>query len=212
MTKIGRRQPDGAGAGTASRLAGRIARIVCAAAPAALLSTFLLAPPAARSQGDDDTSEYPVKLAFLYNFTKFVEWPTEAFPNPAAPLNICLVGRDPFEPDIEQDLRGRTVRGHPVALLKFKPGENLKGCHVVFVSRDSGRQAMSIVGSLRGWNTLTVGESKDFAANGGMITLIVEENKLRFEVNLDATKQTHLSISSQLLALARMVKGSPRRE
>jgi hypothetical protein len=194
VIRIGRRRQ----AGTAVRYA-----FVCAI----VISMFLLTPASARAQSDD-SAEYPVKLAFLYNFTKFVEWPAEAFPSPGAPLNICLVGQDPFGYDTEHDLRSRTVGNRPVALLKFKPGQNLKGCHIVFVSADSGRRSMSIVADLRGSDTLTVGESKDFAANGGMISFIVEENKLRFEVNLEATKQAHLSISSHLLALARIVKSA----
>ena len=134
--------------------------------------------------------------------------PSRLFPGPGAPLNVCLVGQDPFKYDAEHDLLSRRVGNRPVALLKFKPGESLKGCHIVFLSADSGRRSMSIVADLRGSDTLTVGESKDFAANGGMISLIVEENKLRFEVNLEATTQAHLSISSQLLALARIVKSA----
>ena len=65
---------------------------------------FLLTPASARAQSDD-RAEYSVKLAFLYNFTKFVEWPAEAFPDRGAPLNICLVGQDPFGYDTPVDSR-----------------------------------------------------------------------------------------------------------
>src|SRR6202047_3829440 len=135
VIRIGQRRQ----AGTAVRYA-----FVCAI----VISMFLLTPPSARAQSDD-SAEYPVKLAFLYNFTKFVEWPAEAYPSPEAPLNICLVGQDPFGYEMEHALRSRTVGNHPVALLKFKPGQNLKGCHIVFVSADSGRGSMSIVADLR---------------------------------------------------------------
>jgi hypothetical protein len=194
VIRIGRRRP----AGTAVRYA-----FVCAI----VISMFLLTPVCAGAQSDD-SAEYPVKLAFLYNFTKFVEWPAEAFPSLGAPLNICLVGQDPFGYDTEHALLSRTVGNRPVVLLKFKPGQNLKGCHIVFVSADSGRRSMLIVAHLRGSDTLTVGESKDFAANGGMISFVIEENRLRFEVNLEATKQTHLRISSRLLSLARIVRSA----
>ena len=174
---------------------------------ASVILLFLLSPVFTCAQ-TDDSAEYPVKLAFLYNFTKFVEWPAEAYPGPEAPLNICLVGQDPFGCDMEQALRSRTVGNHPVALLKFKPGQSLKGCHIVFVSADLGRRSMAIVADLGNSDTLTVGESQDFAGNGGMIRFMIEENKVRFEVNLEATKKTHLRISSKLLALARIIKSA----
>jgi len=187
------------------RLAGKAVRYAFVCANVILM--LVLTPAFARAQSDD-SAEYSVKLAFLYNFTKFVEWPAEAYPSPEAPLNICLVGQDPFGYETEHALRSRTVGNHPVALLKFKPGQNLKGCHIVFVSADSGRRSMSIVADLRSSDTLTVGDSQDFAGNGGMIGFMVEENKVRFEVNLEATKKTHLRISSKLLALARIVKSA----
>jgi hypothetical protein len=192
VIRFGQRRP----AGVEARHA-----FVCASA----ILLFLLTPVFTRAQSDY-SAEYPVKLAFLYNFTKFVEWPAEAYPSPEAPLNICLVGQDPFGYDIEHALRSRTVGNHPVALLKFKPGQNLKGCHVVFVSADSDKRSIAIVADLGSSDTLTVGESQDFARNGGMIRFMIEENKVRFEVNLEATKKTHLRISSELLALARIVK------
>jgi len=187
------------------RLPGMAVRYAFVCANVILM--LVLTPAFARAQSDD-SAEYPVKLAFLYNFTKFVEWPAEAYPSPEAPLNICLVGQDPFGYDMEHVLRSRTVGNHPVALLKFKPGQNLKGCHIVFVSADSGGRSMSIVADLRSSDTLTVGDSQDFAGNGGMISFMVEENKVRFEINLEATKKTHLRISSKLLALARIVKSA----
>jgi hypothetical protein len=75
---------------------------------ASVILLFLLSPVFTCAQ-TDDSAEYPVKLAFLYNFTKFVEWPAEAYPGPEAPLNICLVGQNPFGCDMEQALRSRTV-------------------------------------------------------------------------------------------------------
>lgn len=166
---------------------------------------LLGAPPRAFSQGDDD-AEYRVKLAFLYNFTQFVEWPPEAFHGPAAPLTICVAGLDPFEREIEKDLRGRSAAGHPVEIRRLRPREDPRSCHMIFVRAGEKKLGERLIAAVRGSSTLTVGETKGFADGGGVINLILEENKLRFEINLDAATQTRLKISSKLLALAKIVK------
>src|SRR5580692_8937983 len=68
--------------------------------------------------------EYPVKLAFLYNFTKLIEWPSASYHDPRAPLTICIVGRDPFDRDLEAQLRARTVAGHPVGIATLRPDDS----------------------------------------------------------------------------------------
>ncbi len=169
---------------------------------------LLLTPWPALSQ-IDDSAEYRVKLAFLYNFAQFIQWPSQAFHDPGAPLNICVAGPDPFQGEIEQSLRGRTAGGHPIKITRLKPDDDPRACHIIFVRASEKKMAGKILAALKGSSTLTVGESKGFAEQGGDINLILDENKLHFEVNLDATTQTPLKISSKLLALARIVKAPP---
>jgi hypothetical protein len=152
--------------------------------------------------------EYPVKLAFLFNFSKFVEWPSGSFRSPAAPLAICIVGHDPFTQDIELDLRTRMVGVHPVEVLTLKPSDTLNGCHIVFIPATEKDQAGKIVGSLKGASTLTVGETEGFAVSGGIINLTVEGNRVHFEVNPLAAQRAGLKISSKLLSLAKIVADS----
>src|ERR1700687_6337131 len=78
---------------------------------------FLSASPKALSQHEEG-AEYSVKLGFLYNFTKFVEWPPGSFRDPGAPLVLCIIGQDPFSQSLEGELRARTVGGHPVEVKK----------------------------------------------------------------------------------------------
>jgi hypothetical protein len=161
--------------------------------------------PAARSQ-NGGTVEYPVKLGFLYNFTKFVEWPPNSFPDSGAPLAICIVGFDPFSPGLEGELRTRTVGSHSVEVKTLKASDTLRVCQVVFVPFTEQYQAATIVSRLKGSSTLTVGETEGFAELGGVINLTVEENKVRFEINPLAAERAHLKISSKLLSLAKIVK------
>src|ERR1700722_9858066 len=92
---------------------------------------FLNASPRAFSM-NEETVEYPVKLAFLYNFTKFVEWPDDSYRSPRSPLTICIVGNDPFSPAIEAELRTRTVGSHPIE-VKMLRRSDMSACQIVFV-------------------------------------------------------------------------------
>lgn len=170
-----------------------------------VLGLLLALSPAALSQSDDD-AEYRVKLAFLYNFAQFIQWPPEAFHDQAAPLTLCVAGQNPFRGEIEQELRGREVNGHPVEIKKLRPNDDPKACHMVFVPASERKQTEKLLAALKGSSTLTVGETQGFADLGGIINLTLDQNKLRFEVNLDAAMQTQLKISSKLLALAKIVK------
>ncbi len=166
---------------------------------------FLLAFLSPARAQNEASSEYRVKLAFLYNFAQFVEWPADAFPDPGSPLKICVVGNNPFSGAIEQSLRGRAVGGHPLELKTLSPQEDPRGCQLIFVRATEMKSAARIFALMRGSSTLTVGEAPSFAARGGVINLVREENKLRFEVNIKAVSQTRLKLSSKLLALARIV-------
>jgi hypothetical protein len=155
---------------------------------------------------NEGSAEYPIKLAFLYNFTKFVEWPPESFPEPSAPLAICIVGRDPFSADLETELRSRKVGDHPVDVRSLRATDAVNACHIVFVPVTEKDHADKIMKDLQGSNTLTVGESEGFAELGGIINLVIEGNKLHFEVNQAAADRARVKISSKLLMMAKIVK------
>jgi hypothetical protein len=152
-----------------------------------------------------ESVEYPVKLAFLYNFAKFVEWPADSYSNPGAPLSICIVGHDPFSSGIESELQTRKAWGRPVQLLTLRPAETLSACHMVFIPVTERDQAGKVVRSLKGSSTLTVGEIEGFAAMGGVINLTVEKSEVHFEVNRLAADRAHLKIGAKLLSLAKIV-------
>jgi hypothetical protein len=154
---------------------------------------------------NEETVEYPIKLAFLYNFTKFVDWPPGSYHSPDAPLVICIVGHDPFSPDIEGALRSRSVGSHPIEVRTLRPSDIMSVCHMVFVPVTEGDNAAMIVRVLNGSSTLTVGETEGFAVRGGIINLTAEGNKLHFEVNLLAADRAGLKISAKMLALAKIV-------
>ncbi|MFY9821967.1 MAG: YfiR family protein [Thermoanaerobaculia bacterium] len=172
--------------------------VVCAA--------VLCVPGAAHAQAA--ASEYAVKAAFLFNFTKFVEWPPAAFADERSPLKVCVLGEDPFGKALHA-LAGDEVGGRRLSVTHLDRPGALETCHVLFVSRSEGERLPQVLAGLHGAPVLTVGDTPGFIDQGGMINFILEGSKVRFDVNQEAAERAGIKISSRLLALAKHVKGRP---
>ena len=149
------------------------------------------------------SSEYQVKAAFLYNFAKFVDWPGDAFGNSNAPLVVGVIGDDPFGGALDQAINGKTINGRPLVVRRLRLGQDLRSCHILFISSSERQRLPQIIQSLRGASVLTVGDMGQFNQQGGIINFILEANKVRFEINSRAADQARLKISSKLLSLAK---------
>ncbi len=151
------------------------------------------------------SKEYQVKAAFLFNFAQFVEWPTNAFPTPQSPLVIGILGTDPFGLFLDELVRDEKVNGHPLVIHRYRRVEECETCHILFISTSEARQVDQILAKLKGRSLLTVAEMDAFASRGGMIHFVTAQNKIRFRINVDATKAGQLTISSKLLKAAEIV-------
>ena len=154
--------------------------------------------------------EYSVKAAFLFHFAQFVEWPPETFKEAGTPLVYCTIGEDPFHGSLDAALNGKTIGARSLHVRHLKQPSELQGCHVVFLGEKEKRLFSTVLELLKGSPVLIVGESEHFVQDGGTIGFSLEENKIRFEVNLEAAEKARLRISSRLLALAKTVVGNPR--
>jgi hypothetical protein len=157
-------------------------------------------------------SEYQIKAAFLYNFTKFVEWPAKAFRATSRSMTLCILGEDPFGTDLEQILDGKMVNGKSIAIKRFSGMRGLEVCHILFISSSERSHLPEILEALREASMLTVGETERFAKLGGIINFTIEENKVRFEINVDAAERAGLKISSRLLKLGKVIRDRSTRE
>ncbi|HEX7183153.1 MAG TPA: YfiR family protein [Thermoanaerobaculia bacterium] len=181
-------------------------RAVAAAAILLLLSGGL-----ARADRPLVTSEYAVKAAFLYNFAKFVEWPADAFRGPGDPMTLCVLGEDPFGGELDQTVGGKTVTGRQIVVRRSTRLTDLPECRVLFVSSSEGPRLAQILAAVGDRAVLTVGEEETFARAGGIISFVVRENRVRFQIDRKAAARAGLSISSRLLELAETVTGGERR-
>jgi hypothetical protein len=156
-----------------------------------------------------DSSEYLIKAGFIYNFAKLVEWPTTAFAQPDSPIVIGILGNDPFGATLDRIVADKKIDGRGFAVKRVKWSKDLrelKDCNILFVSSSEKEHVDSVVDGMKGLPILTIGDAPGFAKRGGIINFTLEDNKVRFEVNVEAAKHADLSISSRLLTLAKIVQ------
>jgi YfiR/HmsC-like len=158
------------------------------------------------AQDSEQSSEYLIKAGYIYNFAKLVEWPASAFAQPDSPIVIGIVGTDPFGPIIDKVLEGKKVNGHSFLIKRLKPTADVKECHILFIGSSLGSHVADTIRLTKGTPVLTISEIPGFADHGGIIHLSLEQNKVRFEVNVDAAKEADLNISSRLLVLAKVIQ------
>ena len=172
-----------------------------------LLAPVLLCAVLGSAASSDGTgSEYQLKAAFLYNFTKYVKWPERSFESATSPIVVAVVGQDPFGRTLDEALHDKTVGTRKLEVRRFKGIDDLAPCQLLFVSAAEAQRLQKIREHYAGSTTLLVGDTERFAGHGGAIGFYIEEKKVRFEVNPEATKRAELDVSSQLLKLARIVK------
>jgi hypothetical protein len=166
-----------------------------------LLFHFPAASPAA------DLTEYDVKAAFLYRLTLFMEWPPSRFASEKDPLSLGIVGTDPFGSSIDKVLKDQKVGDRQIKIqrLALTATNTHTSAHILFLSSALAPETEKLVLNVRTLPVLTVGEAEDFTRNGGHVRLYLQENKLRFEINVAALERSGLKLHSQVMKLATRV-------
>jgi hypothetical protein len=151
-------------------------------------------------------SEYEVKAAFIYNFTRFVEWPTNSFESTNSPIVIGILGKDPFGKILENVIKDETVKNRKLELKRYSKIEDItSNCHILFISKSEESKLPQILKYLEGKDVLTVGDFEGFAVGGGIIRLLTYEDKVKLRINLATAKRTNMVISSQILRAAEII-------
>lgn len=148
--------------------------------------------------------EYAVMAAYTHNFAKFTRWPADSFPTPDAPLNLCVLGEDTFGMALDQ-MEGRSIGEHPLKIRRYPRVAVVTDCHILFISRSEEWRLEVILKDLESLPILTVSDIPEFYQRGGMITLDVINQRVRFSVNPQAVAQARLKLSSKLLELAQII-------
>ena len=160
---------------------------------------------------DAQVAEADLKAAFLYNFTKFIEWPADAFAKDDSPVAVGVFGDEEFTRTLRTLLADKKAHGRAFTVKRLTNIQEAKTCQILFFREAESRKMGSLYDSIKRMPILTVGESDDFLDQGGMFTMFSEDKQLRFEVNSTTAENAQLTVSSKLLRLAKKVrKGSAK--
>lgn len=146
-----------------------------------------------------EVSAEAVKGTFLYKFVPFVEWPASAFAGPDAPVVICIVGDDPFGPNIERAMAEQRLGARPVAVKKMTVAHVRSGCHVMYIAGSDAQSVGQALKVVHGEPVLTV---TDGSAPKGVIDFAMAAGRVRFRIDEQSAVDNGLQIRAQLLSLA----------
>jgi len=186
----------------------RFARVfACFGACVAVM--FCFCARAATAQSSATPSQAEIRAAFVFNFVKFTEWPTQAYPDAGSPLTTCFLGADDVRAAFQTISKGKALNGRFLESRAVRSAADMRSCQVLYVESPRSPVVIDALKNARQRDSLAIGTSEDFLACGGMLRLQVENNRMRFDVNVGAIGRTKIKLSSKLLALARSVVDLP---
>lgn len=179
----------------------------CTTKAALLLATLLLGGAPVEAQAPSDEAQ--IKAAFVYNFLKFVEWPADSFRGPQDTFVVAIIGVGPTADATERFLQSKKVGERPLLVRRLRWDQSLAGLDAAFVAERDEKKLRRVLDAAAIATVLTIGEGKDFATRGGVIALLIEDRKVRFDIDTGAAHMAGLQVSSKLLALTRVVHAAP---
>ncbi|WP_020680088.1 YfiR family protein [Marinobacterium rhizophilum] len=184
--------------------------------PATLLVTLLLlgscmitpATGLAREAANSAT-ETRIKAAFLFKFCHYVTWPDSAFPASDSPINIGVIGSDDIARELQQAVAGRSIQQRPLHVRTYTAATLPDDIQLLYVGAAARAAAPRWLASLQGKPVLVVTDSRNGLDRGSSINFEVDGDRVRFDISLSAAQAHQLKLSSQLLSVARQVRGTP---
>jgi hypothetical protein len=180
-------------------------RVVRWVASLAVLLSLLLAGDGQRSRAQSSDEEYRVKAAFIFHFAQLVDWPLDTPIDTESSLFLCTLGKDPFQGALESSVAGKVIGNRVMRIRHLAEAQDLQSCQILFIDKGQSRRIPALVAALHNAPVLTVGETDGFVGVGGMIGFLLQDNRVRFEINLAAAESARLKIGSRLLMLAQTV-------
>lgn len=173
-----------------------------------ILLFLLLQVAVTTARAAESVTEVPqIKAAMVFNMAKYVDWPPDTFARDDSPLVICTAGGGSMTAAMEI-LQGKQVKGHPVVVHQLSGAGESRSCHILVMGSVEPNALQNFLHKTSRQAVLTVSDRESFARSGGVVGFYREGNKLRFEINNEAAQEHRLKIGSQLLKLARIVRGN----
>jgi hypothetical protein len=147
-------------------------------------------------------SESKIKAVFLYNFTRFIDWPGNAFTSTDNTFKIGIVGTDPFGDYLEEAVRNESVSGKPIVIERFRNVKDIKDCQILYINSKDHKEIRNIIETVKQKKILTVCANPEFMKWGGMIRIYSDDNKIRMQINDAAARNEDIKISAKRLTVA----------
>jgi len=174
--------------------------------PALLALTLLFSPaaPAIETAQDASASEAAVKAVFLFNFTRYLEWPGD---NGPAFCPIAVLGDSGIFASLQEIAEKKTADSRPIEVRQYEKIEDAGFPRILFISDSASARFPEVLKRFRGTDTLIVGETEGLAERGAAVNFVIREETVKFEINVRALKEAGIRASSQLLKLAILIDG-----
>ena len=167
---------------------------------------FLWGTVSIQAQQAPQFTEYEVKAAYIFSFTKFINWPKTTFTLSNPPFVVGIYGDDPFGLILDKIFEGKTIKGRKLVIEHYYKPEEINNCNVLFISKINKSELTNVINVVQEKSILTIGDNiQKFCELGGMINFTKQYAKHRFEVNNNAANRAALTISSKLLSLANII-------
>jgi hypothetical protein len=149
--------------------------------------------------------EYQVKAVYLFNFSKFINWPASAFDNSRTPIRICVLGKNPFD-DFDRLVKGKKVQKRRITVEHLSDYRQANRCHILFVSKSEKGNQAAILAYTQQYPILTVSDIRNFVVRGGMIQFYIRGRKVRFMIDPETVQEAGIRASANLLRVAKIVR------
>jgi len=142
-----------------------------------------------------------IQAGFLVNFARFVSWPATHLPA-AQPVLIGVVGSGAVADSLNASVKGKTIAGRAIVVKRLTALDDPRQVHLLFIGEGDRAHVAEVLRKIGGHAVLTVSDAPHFCLAGGIIQLRNEDDRIRFDINLDRAETAGLTINSKLLALA----------
>ncbi|HEX2966170.1 MAG TPA: YfiR family protein [Syntrophorhabdaceae bacterium] len=165
---------------------------------------FFSTGPSFSQAGEPTFSEYEIKAGFIYNFPKFMEWPIDSIRDEKRPLTLCISGMDPFGSSLSA-ISSKTAQNRKLEIKELGKSRDFKTCNIVFISSSEKESLPQLIDTLKNSPIVTIGDNTGFAQGGVMINLVMDDDRVKFEINTESARRARIVISSKLLKLAKTI-------
>ncbi len=168
---------------------------------------LVLMPLSALADTEAEQVASRIKAVFLYKFCGYVQWPPEVFAAADSPLVLGVAGSDSIARELAEAVRGRQVGGRQLVVRQLDARDSINDLHLLYVAASAQLRMQPVLFQVRDRPILLVTDSEEGLAAGGIINFSVQENRVRFDISMSAARRSGLSLSAQLLSVARVVRG-----